>query len=544
MSGHDARRAPLPPGTLRSPLAESGGGLRPSGQGRFEPESDELVKMLEPGQILGQRFQLVQIIAVGTFGIVWHAEHLALRSPVAVKVLDPLSLKGEARQRFLTEARAAAALRSPHVVQILDCGVEGETPYIVMELLEGESLEARLARVSQLSVVETARLVRHVARAIDRARDAGIVHRDLKPGNVFIQDNDGDELVKVLDFGIARASHAAFESPAAGVTPAGVILGTPHYMSPEQASGAVDLDYRADIWSLGVIAYECLVGRPPRDGATVHEVLAAIISGTPVIPSENAAVPEGFDAWFARACAQDARARYESGKQAADQFLVICGVSPSATVEAPLESLLPLQRVRVRTGLASWLSRVLRLDHRRGEAKAKWNARSIGLPVKPTSVAWAAAAVSSVVAAWWFIDWRSDEAIAVQPPPSGIAVDSARLEASPPTASYAGPRPNESRGGEPVTPVASVTGAPSVPDDEYAARRAPPAAPGQSSAKAATGSRTSIPAPRPKQPARRAVSPVLDPLPPKPSPPRLVPDCRQPWDYDDQGRPQAKSECL
>jgi serine/threonine protein kinase len=287
---------------------------------------------MEPDQILDGRYRLIRVIGSGTFGTIWCAEHLALGSLVALKVLEAVPLVAEVRQRFIREAQAAASLRSPHVVQILDCGMEGETPYIAMELLEGESLEQRLERVGCLGVAETERLLRHVARAIDRAHESGIIHRDLKPGNVFIQANDGDELFKVLDFGIAKLEPGPVDRSLARLTPAGVLLGTPHYMSPEQIRCEQALDARTDIWSLGVITFECLLGRTPFDAESVTAVLSAIIAESRPVPSKVGPVPEGFDEWFARACALDPSERYTTAKQAADAFAAFRQESASVSV--------------------------------------------------------------------------------------------------------------------------------------------------------------------------------------------------------------------
>jgi serine/threonine-protein kinase len=278
------------------------------------------------GQVLGGKYRLVRHLGKGGLAAVWFAEHLTLHSPVALKIIDPVAGDEEdALQRFLREARAAAALRSPHVVQILDYGVDDDVPYIVMELLEGESLEQRLDRVKRLALPEIARVVKHVARAISRAHDAGIVHRDLKPANIFIVPNDDEELIKVLDFGVAKATTIALGSSVqVGATPVGALLGTPHYMSPEQAQGVRTLDYRTDLWAMGIIAYECLLGDVPFTGHSLGSVLTAICSKPPPVPSLTGPVPAGFDAWFARACARRPADRFESAKQMAEEFTRLC----------------------------------------------------------------------------------------------------------------------------------------------------------------------------------------------------------------------------
>ncbi|MEO8185579.1 MAG: serine/threonine-protein kinase [Deltaproteobacteria bacterium] len=174
-------------------------------------------------------------------GTVWRAEDLRLGAPVAVKLIHQRDVNdAETLARFEAEAEIAAQLRSPHVVQVFDAGVDRETgaPYIAMELLEGESLRERLARVRSIAPVALVQIVSQVARALTRAHELGIIHRDLKPANVFLL-RDGDvDVVKVLDFGIAKRSHSSRPEP----TVTGDMLGTPTYMSPEQILSSKDVD--------------------------------------------------------------------------------------------------------------------------------------------------------------------------------------------------------------------------------------------------------------------------------------------------------------
>ena len=261
----------------------------------------------------------------GGMGSVWLAQHLTLRSPVAIKLIDPsIATSPEALSRFLREAQAAASLRSPHVVQILDHGVDEGVPFIVMELLDGESLAARLERQRRLSPQDTAHIMTQVGRAMTKAHEAGIVHRDLKPDNIFIVRNDEEEICKVLDFGVAK-SHTHGVAAVSSATRTGSVLGTPYYMSPEQAEGAKSVDHRTDIWAIGVMAWECLIGARPFEAETLGGLLLAICARDLPTPSRCGAVPAGFDAWFARACARDVSYRFATAKEAAQELRHVCG---------------------------------------------------------------------------------------------------------------------------------------------------------------------------------------------------------------------------
>jgi serine/threonine-protein kinase len=314
--------------------------------------------MQEPSgaQVLAGKYRLVHQLGKGGMGSVWLAHHLTLQSPVAIKLIDPaIASNPEALARFMREARAAAALRSPHVVQILDHGVDGETPYIAMELLEGESLAARLRKLGRLSPEDTSRVLTHTARAISRAHEVGVVHRDLKPDNIFLIENEEEELAKVLDFGIAKSTIVGFGVSVVPETRTGALMGTLHYMSPEQTEGVKTVDFRTDIWAMGVIAFECLLGRRPFEGETVGTLVLEICSRPVPVPSQIGAVPAGFDAWFARACARDPGARFASARDAAAELRRICqarAVEDTAPAEGVRTKLVaPAEAPRARAGL-------------------------------------------------------------------------------------------------------------------------------------------------------------------------------------------------
>ena len=282
-----------------------------------------------PGTVILGRYRLDSILGRGGMGSVWRAEHLQLRSPVAIKLLDDaISQNSQMAARFMREAQAAALLRSPHVVQIFDFGLEDGTAFIAMELLRGESLAERVARLKRLPAEEVITFLSQVLRAIAKAHEAGIIHRDLKPDNIFICA-DEPEFAKVLDFGVAKVTAGELTAVGGGRTQPGVMIGTPYYMSPEQMQ-ARDIDARADLWSIAVIAYECIVGRRPFTGDELGELVIAICTRPVPVPSENGVVPAGFDEWFVKATQRDRERRFASAREMADELIKLSSaVGPS-----------------------------------------------------------------------------------------------------------------------------------------------------------------------------------------------------------------------
>ena len=297
---------------------------------------------LGPNVVIAGRFRLNRLIGQGGMGSVWHATQLGLDVECAIKFIEgEQAYMAESHARFQREAKAAAALHSPHVVQILDHGVCEGTPYIAMELLEGESLGQRLERVPVLPPAETAWIVEQVCRALTRAHALGIVHRDLKPDNIFLVRDDDREIAKVLDFGIAKRTESVGLQ-----TRTGAVLGTPHYMSPEQAQGNKALDFRSDFWSMAIIVFRCVTGQLPFESSGFGDLLMRILVAPLPVPSRVASVPPGFDAWWERAASRDPAGRFQSAKELATSLAsalqvsqtvsAVMSVSPVAnTIAAP-----------------------------------------------------------------------------------------------------------------------------------------------------------------------------------------------------------------
>jgi serine/threonine protein kinase len=213
------------------------------------------------------------------------------------------------------------------------------------------SLERRLKRLGRLGPAETLGIISQIVRALSRAHEAGIVHRDLKPENIFLVQNDEEHLAKVLDFGIAKGTHPL----SLGLTRPGRILGTPYYMSPEQFRGS-EIDQRSDLWSLSVIACECLTGRRPFEANDFGELALLLLNGARrPLPSELGPVPVGFDAWFLRATHAELARRFQSARELGHSLAGVCGVSPQrAGEESAPKGLLPTETDGVSSGPLRW----------------------------------------------------------------------------------------------------------------------------------------------------------------------------------------------
>jgi serine/threonine protein kinase len=287
-------------------------------------ESVAGVKKRGAGVLVAGRYRLASIIGSGGMGTVWLAHDLSLDANCAIKLIDDdKAANEEIRVRFEREAKASAQLRSAHVVDVFDFGEWDGTYFIAMEYLEGEDLSSRLERLERLDFETTYRIVAHVARALMSAHAQGTIHRDLKPENIFLVQGYDEEVAKVLDFGIAQHNAYILENKA---TREGAFLGTPCYVSPEQARGR-PIDYRADLWSLGVIAFECLTGRLPFYSEALGELMALILyEPIPKPTSFNPNLPPGIDAWWKRAAARDREQRFQSAKEMADELGAVLGV--------------------------------------------------------------------------------------------------------------------------------------------------------------------------------------------------------------------------
>jgi len=275
---------------------------------------EDLERILDPAKTpeeLGRigKYRVTEFIAAGGMGLVFKAEDTELSRLVCIKVMHPaLAMKTDARIRFERESKAAAKLRSERIVTLFDIGVQGELPFIVMQLLDGESLRNKLARVGKFSSEQTIHYLKQIAEGLRHAHACGIVHRDIKPDNIWITPEDD---VKLLDFGLARALDES-----AHLTTSGGLLGTPNYMSPEQIQGE-SVDARSDLFSVGIVLYEMLTGKLPFHKNNLFSTMISIANDSVKLPIESSdlKIPSNLRSVLCDLLHKDATERMQSADE-------------------------------------------------------------------------------------------------------------------------------------------------------------------------------------------------------------------------------------
>jgi serine/threonine-protein kinase len=302
------------------------------------PESSDHPEVV-PGQVVGGKWRIVGAIGRGGMGAVYEGQNISIGKKVALKFIDAeFARQPEIASRFQREAEAASLVESAHIVHIFDSGVtDTGIPYIVMELLRGEDLRARIRRMGRLPKGEAAHVVAQTLRGLHRAHEAGIVHRDLKPDNIFLVDRDDDPLfAKIVDFGISKMTRRSGDVGTGTLTRQGVVLGTPFYMSPEQAQALPNLDLRTDIWSVGAILYECLSGKPPHGGDSYEQIIVSICTTDPPdVRSFDSSIPASLANVVHKAMQRDRARRFQSAKEMLDALQATGTVTSISGVNAP-----------------------------------------------------------------------------------------------------------------------------------------------------------------------------------------------------------------
>jgi len=488
---------------------------------------------LEPGSVIGGKFRVEGVLGAGGMGVVLAAHHLQLDEPVALKVLLPDVLRRpDAVARFEREARAAAKIRSEHVVRVMDVGqLEDGSPFMVMERLEGVDLAGWLAGTGALPASQAIDLLLEACEAIAEAHSVGIVHRDLKPANLFCERRrDGTTRVKVLDFGISKHTEGGAAAHV-GMTNTAAVLGSPLYMSPEQMRSSKVVDARSDIWSLGVVLFELLSGRVPYEATTLTELAFTIATtAAPPLRTVRPDLPERLEAVVARCLEREKEARFASvselaralaefGSEASRRSVErIVGVQALASAAPPDRSSIPVTPSNpaiagtvTATGPTILVGASETPKPRRSRAALAIGASALG-----------AAFVAVILA-------RGALGPAASTAPSGPAAPSSSVAASAPS-----PAPS------------TATAGPSMPPSTSAAAQAPPAS---STPPPPAASAPALPAP-----AGRSTPPhpvVASPASPATTPhPRQAPQgsqpsaaCDPPYSIDEAGRKHFKPEC-
>jgi serine/threonine protein kinase len=269
------------------------------------------------GTVLAERYEIVRRIGEGGMGAVYEARHTVIGKRVAVKVLlEKFLEKPDLVARRVQEARLASSIGHENIVDVTDFGTTADgRAFVVMEFLEGESLAQLVIRDAPLPVERSLRITRQVVSALGAAHAKGIVHRDVKPENVYLVRRGDADFVKVVDFGVSKAVHATDESPEwQRLTRTGMVLGTPLYMSPEQARGGEDVDSRADIWAVGVMLYECLTGEVPFRAPNYLGVISQVLTKEATSPTglrPELGIPPAVETVVMRALEKDRDRRYQ-----------------------------------------------------------------------------------------------------------------------------------------------------------------------------------------------------------------------------------------
>ncbi len=292
--------------------------------------------------LIASRYRVLRELGRGGMGVVYLVEHVGTGDTLALKLILAHADAGqEAIERFKREARAPAKIKSEHVVRVTDADVApelGGAPFLVMELLDGQDLEKRLAARGRFSPSEVIGILRQAAIALDKAHAIGITHRDLKPENLFLHKREnGEETLKVVDFGISKlVGESANDISNAGLTKSGAMMGTPLYMSPEQARGRVnEIGPATDVWAIGLIAYRLLTGRIYWTASTLAELMVQLLTEPMPPPSTLVQLPGAFDAWFARSTDRNPSARFRSVGEQVAALATVFGLGASARDAAP-----------------------------------------------------------------------------------------------------------------------------------------------------------------------------------------------------------------
>jgi len=510
------------------------------------------------GRTLDGKYKVGAPIAAGGMGVVYRGEHTWTGRSVAIKVLQPgLSSDEDIARRFLTEARASASLRHPNVVDVLDMGKDEDgTLYMVLELLEGRDFNDVIEERTVLTPAEVVAVMAPVLEALAFAHEKGFVHRDMKPSNVFLAiDARGVVVPKVLDFGIAKA----LDGGANKTTRTGVIIGTPHYMAPEQASGVGVIGPATDTWSVGVVLFEALSGRFPFDGASPTMILMNVLGKrAPALRDVAPTVPQDIAALVDMMLDPDPDARPADLRAHASRLLACTRVDSAAVLESLVRrstdrreaATAPTMLGHADAGAAGPAEPGTDRLPKHELAPTVQDAGPPAVSARPSWVGWALGAVAITLAAlgaWWALGIGPSRGPFVQmpepiePPPGGVSiadrpVANATTEPSAPATGREAPTPIAAppSGPDPTTPDPSVP-APSTPAPPAPSPAAPsPGSSGRATrppAEARVPAAEDVRAAEPATPASPTIARSEPPslAPPTPLGPEPITEVQEQW---------------
>jgi eukaryotic-like serine/threonine-protein kinase len=509
------------------------------------------------GQILAGKYRVERVLGIGGMGVVVAAHHVHLDEKVAIKFLLPAMLHNqEVVGRFAREARAAVKIKSEHVARVSDVGtLENGAPYMVMEYLDGKDLAAWLQKAGPLPSEQAVDFVLQACIGVASAHGIGIVHRDLKPANLFcLRGNDGQFVIKVLDFGISKVTNLSASEAGGGMTHTAAVMGSPYYMSPEQMRSAKEADARTDIWALGVIVYELLTGTTPFAGESYAEIAIKVATASVVpVRSVRPEAPPGLDAVILKCLEKDKNRRYANvaelalaladfgTKRSRPSIERIVGIIQASGLSTSALALPPsplVPRTPTPPTQVSKSNETLLEPDSSGRAPEGTIAPSAttapGVPRRPRTRARVVVAggTLSVAVVVGLVVWARHQpnAASVSPVTSISAVTAPQVASRAPSVPEP-PKPAETS--EPPDPTRSQEQ--TAPPVRPPSVQTPAVAPTRADPKKNAGA-TPSPAPR------RAVSPATAPGPPAQGRPK--PNCSPPYVIDAAGDRQYKPECL
>jgi serine/threonine protein kinase len=480
------------------------------------------------GQILAGKYRVERVLGVGGMGVVVAAHHVQLDEKVAIKFLLPAMLHNqEVVGRFGREARAAVKIKSEHVARVSDVGtLENGAPYMVMEYLDGGDLAAWIQRQGPLPIEQAVDFVLQACVGVASAHGIGIVHRDLKPANLFcLRGNDGQFVIKVLDFGISKVTNLSASDAGGGMTHTAAVMGSPYYMSPEQMQSAKEVDARTDIWALGVVVYELLTGRTPFAGESFAEIAIKVATASLVpLRSFRPDAPPGLEAVILKCLEKDKTRRYVNvaelalaladfgTKRSRSSIERIVGIIQASGLSTSALAL-PPSPVAPRTPVPP--------DYGSLGTMAPSANTGLGVPGRPKTLAMVGVAGAiSVAAVIGVLAWLRHQPTPSVSPATNVSAVTPPSVAAPTPSVLEPPKPVETS--EPVLP-------PPV--------QAPAATPTHIDTKKSPGTKTSSTVP-PIAPAAPAAAPTPQ------TQPRRKPNCSPPYVIDSAGDRQYKPECL